>query len=320
LTAARSEKAGRPKMETRETTFRVASFQGPIEERNLEVSLERTCEALRWADARDAHVLCMPETYLQGYFNTREEAWEHSIDLESSEFAAVCERVGQFKATLLLGLNERRGVDLYNTVVVIERGKLIGKYSKNYLVYKYFKRGLDFPVFECDGVTFGVIICKDSSFMEPARIEAMRGAQIIFSPHFNRMPPENVDHHVRRVRNHHVARAVENGCWVVRSNVIWHHDGEKVGVGDSFILNDLGETVCSAGLLTETILFHAIPVEALGPTTRFWQERDPEIASELQRERRRHIDRHGICIILRRTSKWSHLQILIQNKRWNGGG
>ena len=120
MTAARSEKAGRPKMETRETTFRVASFQGPIEERNLEVSLERTCEALRWADARDAHVLCMPETYLQGYFNTREEAWEHSIDLESSEFAAVCERVGQFKATLLLGLNERRGVDLYNTVVVIE--------------------------------------------------------------------------------------------------------------------------------------------------------------------------------------------------------
>jgi hypothetical protein len=55
-------------------------------------------------------------------------------------------------------------------------------------------------------------------------------------------------------------------------------------MGDSFILNELGETVCSAGLLTETILFHAIPRETLGPTSRFWEERDPKIASELQGE------------------------------------
>ena len=270
--------------EEQDTTFRVASFQGPIEERNPEASLERTCEALRWADARDAHVLCMPETYLQGYFSTREEAWEHSIDLESSEFSEVCARVATFRATLLLGLNERRGDDLYNTQVVIERGQLVGRYSKSYLVYKYFRRGLDFPVFERDGVSFGVIICKDSSFMEPARIEAMRGAQVIFSPHFNRMVPENVDSHVRRVRKHHVARAVENGCWVVRSNIIWHHDGERVGVGDSFILNEFGETVCSAGLLTETILFHAIPRAALGPDARFWREHDPKIVAELRGE------------------------------------
>ena len=281
MTAAQSGKAGE---QTQDGTFRVASFQGPIEERNPEASLERTCEALRWADTRDAHVLCMPETYLQGYFSTREEAWEHSIDLESSEFSDVCARVAPFRATLLLGLNERRGDDLYNTVVVIENGRLVGKYSKSYLVYKYFKRGTDFPVFERDGVLFGVIICKDSSFMEPARIEAMRGAQVIFSPHFNRMVPENVDSHVRRVRKHHVARAVENGCWVVRSNIIWHHDGEKVGVGDSFILNEFGETVCSAGLLTETMLFHAIPRAALGPNARFWQERDPKIVAELQGE------------------------------------
>lgn len=93
MATTRSDKADRPKEGTPETTFRVASYQGPIEERDPEISLERTCEALRWADARDAHVLCMPETYLQGYFSTREEAWVHSIDLESSEFAEICERV-----------------------------------------------------------------------------------------------------------------------------------------------------------------------------------------------------------------------------------
>jgi hypothetical protein len=63
--------------------------------------------------------------------------------------------------------------------------------------------------------------------------------------------------------------------------VIWYHDGEKLGVGDSFILNELGETVCSAGFLSDTILCHAIPREALSPNTRSWQETGPEIAADL---------------------------------------
>ena len=242
-----------------DTTFRVAAFQGRIQERDPEASLEATCNALSWADEWDAHVLCMPETYLQGYFDTFEEAWENSVDLESSEFADVCARVERYNATLILGLNERRGEELYNTSVVIEQGRLLGKYSKSYLVRNYFTPGEEFPVFQRDGVTFGIIICADSSPMEPSRILAMRGAQVIFSPHFNRMAHENIYHHLRRVRSHHIARASENRCWVVRSNVIWPHDEKHVGMGDSFIVDPIGQFVCEAGVLTETILFHAIP-------------------------------------------------------------
>ena len=260
-----------------EATFRVAAFQGRITQGDPESSLARTCEALAWAERRDAHVLCMPETYLQGYYKIREQAWGNSIDLESSEFADVCSRVAGYNATLLLGLNERRGADLYNTMVVIERGQLLGTYSKNYLVYDYFERGVDFPVFERGGVKYGIIICADSGYVEPARIEAMRGAQVIFSPHFNHLPHDKVDHHYRRVRSHHVARAVENSCWLVRSNVIWPDDGEFVGLGDSFILNELGEIVCAAGMLTEAMLFHAIPRDHLGLGDRFWKRCPPKV-------------------------------------------
>lgn len=265
-------------------TFRVVAFQGPVTQKDPEANLERTLRALEWADARDAHVCCMPETFLQGYFERREDAWEHSIDLEGDEFAALCERVAPFRATLLLGLNERRGDDLYNTVVAIEGGRLVGRYSKNYLVYDYFRPGLEFPVFERDGVGFGVIICADSSYVEPSRILAMRGAQVIFSPHFNRINIEGVDHHTRRVRHHHVARAVENGVWIVRSNVIWPGDGRQLGLGDSFILDDLGYAVAEAGLLTETMLFHAIPRDRLGPTPRYWNRGGREIADLLRAE------------------------------------
>lgn len=255
-----------------ESTFRVAAFQGPIDERDPQASLARTIDALKWAHERDAHVLCMPETYLQGYFRERRDAWENSIDLESSEFADICSRVGEYSPTLLLGLNERRGEDLYNTVVAIEGGKLIGRYSKNYVCFDYFRPGLEFPVFERAGVKYGIIICWDSSFVEPARIEAMRGAQVIFSPHFNRMEHDKVDHHYRRVRRHHVARAIENGCWMVRSNVICRNDGQRVGLGDSFIVNEVGEFVCEGGILTETMLFHAIPKDRLNRGPSHWKK------------------------------------------------
>ncbi len=267
--------------------FHVAAFQGRVKQSDSECNLQRTVEALQWADERGVDVLAMPETFLQGYFTDPGEALANSIDLESSAFADVCSRLAGYKATCLLGLNERRGDDLYNTVVVIEAGRLVGKYSKNYLVYKYFKRGLEFPVFERAGIKYGIIICKDVSYVEPSRIAAMRGAQVIFSPHFNRIDLYKADEHLRRVRNHHVARAVENACWVVRSNVIWPADDEQVGFGDSCIINDLGECVCRAGLLAETIIDYRIPLASLDPGKRWWSETSAEIADQLIAEYRK---------------------------------
>ncbi len=263
-----------------DATFRVAAFQGAIREKDAEFNLAKTVKALEWADQRDAHVLAMPESYLHGYFPQREDAWEHSIDLGGSEFADVCSRVSKFNATLLLGLNERRGDELYNTVAVIERGELIGKYSKNFVCFDYFQPGLEFPVFERAGVKYGIIICWDSSFVEPARIAAMRGAQVIFSPHFNRIGIDSVDQHYRRVRSHHISRAAENGCWVVRSNVIWS-DEKCAGLGDSFIVNELGEIVCQAGLMNEIILFYAIPKDRLNRGPSHWENCPPGVRDAL---------------------------------------
>ncbi len=270
-----------------DSVFHVAAFQGTVRQGDTEYGLQRTAEALGWADQRGVDVLAMPETYLQGYFETAAEAMANSIDLESSAFADVCSHLAGFKATCLLGLNERRGDDLYNTVVVIEAGRLVGKYSKNYLVHKYFKRGLEFPVFERAGVKFSIVICKDIGFSEPSRISAMRGAQVIFAPHFNRINVDAADLHLRRVRNDHIARASDNACWVVRSNVIWPDDGKCVGYGDSCIINEIGEVVCQAELLTDTIIDYRIPLERLNPPKRWWSETPPEISDQLAGEYRK---------------------------------
>jgi predicted amidohydrolase len=228
---------------------------------------------------------------LHGYFPDEEQARENAVDLSEPTFQQIMARVGEFTPTLLLGLNELRDGVLYNTQVVIHEGRLLGRYSKNYLVYKYFRRGLDFPVFERDGVKFGIIICADSSYMEPARIEAMRGAQIIFSPHFNYITYDGLDHHTRRVRNHHIARAAENDVYVAKANVIVPQAvGEPVmgragvGVGDSFILDRIGRPVAEAGLMTETLLTYSIPNDDLPAPKRPFHRTTPEIARQLCEE------------------------------------
>ena len=57
---------------------------------------------------------------------------------------------------------------------------------------------------------FGVIICSDGGYIEPARILALKGRKIIFAPHFNYIGKEGLIGHFMHVRADHTARAVEN--------------------------------------------------------------------------------------------------------------
>ena len=110
------------------------------------------------------------------------------------------------------------------------------------------KQGREFPVFERSGVKFGVIICSDGGYIEPARILALKGARIIFAPHFNYIGAKGLINHFQHVRADHTARAVENAVWFVRgNNVVLNKDAglsyEGVGYGDSYVVDPFGEMV-----------------------------------------------------------------------------
>jgi len=93
----------------------------------------------------------MPECFLQGYFPSKELAMKHSIDLNSGLFLDLLKKCALYQTTtLLLGLNEKDHNQIFNTVVVIEKGQLIGKYRKaySYPPYDYYSLGNEFPIFE----------------------------------------------------------------------------------------------------------------------------------------------------------------------------
>ncbi len=233
---------------------------------NFEKNLAKLIDALHEADKQNIKIVSFPESFLTGYYSNAERARKNSFSIDSDEIKELLNKTRDIKAMFMVGFNEMRGEKLYNTVLVADQGKLIGTYSKAFPGYSYFTPGRKFPVFEKDGVKFGVIICSDGGFIEPARILALKGASIIFAPHYNYIKPKSLINHFKLVRSDHIARAVENSVWFVRGNNVnlgkdrgLEYDG--IGYGDSYIVDPLGEIVVKSQRNVETLISYSINTE-----------------------------------------------------------
>lgn len=211
-------------------------------------NLGRVADGLARADDEKVAIVSFPECFLTGYPDTEDEARRGAFSVGSDEMMHLLDLSSRHEALAIVGFNETRGEDLYNTCAVVHRGHLLGTYSKCAAYQKFHRQGRDFPVWTHRGVTFGVIICADGGYIEPARILAMKGARVIFAPHFNSIAAPGILNHFMKVRSDHTARAIENGVYFVRgNNVILDFAksgltrGESIGYGDSYVLDPGGE-------------------------------------------------------------------------------
>lgn len=228
---------------------------------DFDANLAKVVAGLERADRERVEIVCFPECFLTGYPDTAELARKNAFAVDSPEMMRVLDQTARFEATFIVGFNELRGSDLYNTALVAHKGHLLGTYSKCFAYQPFHKQGREFPVFERDGVKFGVVICADGGYIEPSRILALKGARIIFSPHFNYISKEGLIGHFQHVRADHTARAVENCVYFVRGNnvvsgkdpAITRYDG--VGYGDSYIVDPYGEIVVRSRRHHEDFIF-----------------------------------------------------------------
>lgn len=247
------------------TYLHIAAYQGNPIEGNINAALQKTIEIAKFADLQNIDILCLPESFLCGYFETKKRACEHSVDLNSSTFEQILESFKAIQTTVLLGLNEHSDNDIYNTVVIIDKGKCLGKYRKSYTYkpYDYYTCGNDYPIFEKKGIKYGIIVCYDSLFFEPSRILALKGADILFCPSFNRISKNNKFLTKMHRRSHFVSRAFENNCWFVVSDIIWDNDEQNVCPGYSCILNNDGVLMAASEPFSENLISYLIPIKNL---------------------------------------------------------
>ncbi len=85
------------------------------------------------------------------------------------------------------------------------------------------------------GLTFGIVICNDSNYSEPARAMAVQGATAIFVPTNCALPVEKADV-VGDARKADIALARDNGVWVIRADVAGRA-GDLVSYGSSAIVD-----------------------------------------------------------------------------------
>ena len=234
---------------------------------DFDANLAKVVAGLERADKERVEVVSFPECFLTGYPDKEELARKSAFALDSPQVMKLLDRTGKFEATYIVGFNEARGKDLYNTAVVVQKGHILGTYSKCSAYMKFHKQGREFPVFERSGVKFGVIICSDGGYVEPARILALKGARVVFAPHFNYIVAKGLINHFQHVRADHTARAVENAVWFVRgNNVVLDKEAalsfEGVGYGDSYVVDPWGEMVVRSRRHREDFIFADIDPDA----------------------------------------------------------
>jgi predicted amidohydrolase len=243
--------------------IRIGSFQGPIVDNGFDRNLDKVRQVMNQTREQGLDFLCFPETYLSGY--SEQAVRESSIHLDDPRLLEFIRFSGSFDTVILVGLSEREGESIFNTQVVIHHGRLLGKYRKAMLTEEdklHFAPGREFPVFDAKGIKFGVVICADTSYVEPALLLRWKGARLLFTPHYNDIPPQGIDttdgkvtfwEHRTMVLNNQAALATLLKMVVVRSNVVIVRENH-LGSGDAAIWDMNGEIVARGTPFTECVV------------------------------------------------------------------
>jgi hypothetical protein len=112
------------------------------------------------------------------------------------------------------------------------------------------------------GITGHMLICNDAHYIEPARVLAARGAQLLVVPVHGGHRAEKEGAWRARGTNVLVARAVENGIPLVAADVAgWQ--GERVCHGTTTIIDSQGTIVATARQLDEDFIVADVSLDGV---------------------------------------------------------
>lgn len=232
--------------------MRVGACQTPEILGDVEAALRCIEDFAGQAVDRGVDLLVFPECFLQGYLVDAAHLRTHALDLHSTAFGAILRRLRGIHPAIVLGLIEQRGGSYLNSAAVITRGKLAGVYRKTHLVpgESNFDAGEDYPIFEVNGLSFGVNICYDLQFAEAAACIAAQGARLLVAPKQNMMLRHNAHLWKDRHNEIHRQRVLETGLWLACADVTGERGEDRVGIGPTCVIAPDGDIVAQVPLMT----------------------------------------------------------------------
>jgi predicted amidohydrolase len=229
--------------------LKIAVYQAPLLPIGSLGALDSIREQVIWCEAHDVSILCCPEAILGGLADFSDEPSRFAIRIIDGELDRVLTPLKTTSVTTIIGFTELAADEnLYNSAALLHREHLAGVYRKHHPARRksVYLPGFEPTVFEIGALRFGIIICNDSNYPEPARQMAMRGATVLFVPSNNTLPAALASREiVQETRAADVARAIENHAWVLRADVAGNLDG-LVAYGTSGVVNPAGKVVLRA--------------------------------------------------------------------------
>jgi predicted amidohydrolase len=229
--------------------MKVAAFQAPLlADCPIQDVLCLIREQLHACESAGVELLCCPEAILGGLADHTPRPTQAAIDVARGQLDPVLSSLRSDTVTTILGCTEVDRGRLYNSAAICHRGLLAGIYRKRHpaINRSVYDAGEATSVFTVGTLTFGILICRDSTDPELAPTMAARGATALFVPSNNGLPYARANEDlVTETRNVDTSRAIDNGVAVVRADVAGRA-GDLLSYGTSAIIDRRGQLVASA--------------------------------------------------------------------------
>jgi predicted amidohydrolase len=223
-------------------TITAAAIQFTVNQGDVDANLVSVREALPRVAAQGVNLAVLPEMWSSGfaYKNLNELALRTAGIVDE-----LLELSARHRMVIVGSMPEPNGDKVFNTIYVVDNGKLAGVYRKMHLFSllgedRAFSSGDTWLLADTSIGKIGVIICYDLRFPELSRRLAVEGAQVICVP--AQWPKPRQEHWRTLLR----ARAIENQLFVVSCNTCGQV-GKLDFFGMSMIIDPKGEVLAEAG-------------------------------------------------------------------------
>jgi 5-aminopentanamidase len=229
--------------------MKVAAYQAPLLPAGSPATIEFIRAQVLRCESEGVAILCCPEAILGGLADYSENPLRFAVRIDDGHLDKVLAPLASDTVTLIVGFTELADDNrLYNAAAVLHQGRVSGLYRKLHPAIRrsVYSPGSATPVFRVGELTFGIVICYDSTFPEPARTMAAQGATALFIPTNNGLPHNRAySEVVKEARAADLARAVENSVWVIRADVAGANR-DLVSHGSSEIVDPGGKVIREA--------------------------------------------------------------------------
>lgn len=230
--------------------MRIACIQSNVVFDDVPANTANAIRHLESLSASNVDLAVFPEAFLTGYC-VDSAADAHRIATSQQALIPLREVCDRLSITAIVGFAERQGNTVRNSAALLEPKREPQIYRKTHLpelgLDKFVEAGDELPLFETRLGRIGLLICFDMRFPEPARVLALRGAELIVLP---TNWPEGAETSAEHVA---IARAAENRVFFATCNRVGEENGFRF-IGKSKIVHPSGKVIAAAGTEEEIIL------------------------------------------------------------------